>query len=383
MKTEKSPLTFNRTILILCLAILAFASQTSSKAVPPHRQFVSSNMTFSASSLTLAPSSSLSAGSSSAFVEGPVIVTGDDLNIGPSSGYLVNILNGNHSSIAGGAFGETDTDYDFIGAGFANQVSDIMSGILAGSGNYITASNCFIGSGAGNFIDSSLGYAYDSAVGSGYHNYIATEYAFIGAGADNNVLGDGGFIGSGYFNTINGDYASVGGGSYNVASGTFSCIFGGTYANANSYCQYAHANTAFLNPANSYAVYGSSQTSEFLLSRTTISGTTTELFLDGDTASHRIVFPFNGTWTFQLLVTARSANGESGGFQANGVIKNVNGNTTFVGGGTTMAVPAIASDVAGWTVSAAIVNNALSVSVTGNSATNRWVARIHTAEVIY
>ncbi|HWY76442.1 MAG TPA: hypothetical protein VN281_12535, partial [Verrucomicrobiae bacterium] len=106
-------------------------------------------------------------------------------------------------------------------------------------------------------------------------------------------------------------------------------------------------------------------------------------FLDGDTASHRIVFPFNGTWTFQLLVTARSANGESGGFQANGVIKNVNGNTTFVGGGTTMAVPAIASDVAGWTVSAAIVNNALSVSVTGNSATNRWVARIHTAEVIY
>ena len=90
----------------------------------------------------------------------------------------------------------------------------------------------------------------------------------------------------------------------------------------------------------------------------------------------------NSTWTFDVLVTGRSSSGDSGGFRTNGVIKDVNGTLTLLGGPLSVAT---IHDEIGATVlmSADNTHRALVIKVNGNSATDRWVATVHTTETIY
>ena len=97
-------------------------------------------------------------------------------------------------------------------------------------------------------------------------------------------------------------------------------------------------------------------------------------------AKHWSVYP-NRTWTFDILVTARSDSGQSAGYSIRGVIENVGGNTAIVG---TLSEEVLGEDDTTWgvTVEADNATNSLVINVTGAAGVNvRWVATVRTAEV--
>jgi hypothetical protein len=137
-----------------------------------------------------------------------------------------------------------------------------------------------------------------------------------------------------------------------------------------------------------FAQTGDAQTSTFVVRGTTSDAAPRELLLDG--ASRRITVPLGGTWTFEVLVVGRSSSGTSAGYKICGVIEN-NPHPTIPGQGQCVLVGSTAiaferEDVPAWnaTVEADIDGEALVVRVFGQSGQNiRWVATVHTAEVIY
>jgi hypothetical protein len=190
-------------------------------------------------------------------------------------------------------------------------------------------------------------------------------------------------IGGGYKNTNSAAFGVIGGGDFNRATGSFSSIAGGLQGNARSYGQTAHANGSFdfVNGG-----LGEAQASEYIQRFTTTVTNDTELFLDGDAATQRVLIPSDGTWTFQVQVTARNASGGSAGFKADGVIQTVSGTTSLngVAGGQISATSLYqVSPSMGVTVLADDTHDALAIKVHGGSSTNRWVATVRTTEVRY
>jgi len=92
---------------------------------------------------------------------------------------------------------------------------------------------------------------------------------------------------------------------------------------------------------------------------------------------------------FNILVVAHSnPGGDSAGYLCQGVIENVGGTTSLIGGVSPLPCPPLAEDPAAvpWSVDvqADNANDALQIDVTGAAATNiGWVATVRTAEVIY
>jgi hypothetical protein len=84
------------------------------------------------------------------------------------------------------------------------------------------------------------------------------------------------------------------------------------------------------------------------------------------------------TWTFDILLTARSSSGQSAGFQIKGVIENESGTTAFIG---LPVITELAKEV-NWNVAveADDANDALAIKVTGDgrSSVVRWVASVRT-----
>jgi hypothetical protein len=125
-----------------------------------------------------------------------------------------------------------------------------------------------------------------------------------------------------------------------------------------------------------FTALGDAQSSLFVARATTTNSTATELSLDGVGA--RMTIPTGQTWAYQLLVSARSTNGNSGGWKYEGLIKNVSGTTSMVG---TPLKTALAKDVAGWDVTLSATNSSLVIKGTGDSTKVRWVASVRTSEV--
>lgn len=318
-------------------------------------------------------------------------VTGTRLDIGTSEslppastvssicGGDSNTNNAPYSTIVGGQdnlVNNTNNGYDFLGGGVEDIILGGYSTLGGGAANEIDSDECFIGGGQQNSIPGSA--AFFSTIAGGENNKITNDDSFIGGGNANSIYESYGVIGGGYFNTNSDDAydATIGGGAWNLAGGYYSVIPGGVAAMTTMYGQLAHASGSFTYPDQ-----GDAQASEYVLRNASTNTNSTELFLDG--ASERMVLPSNGTWSWDVVVSVRETNGNSGGFHTNGVIKAYNGTITMVGGVNPINVPPIAADVSSWkvSVSADTSNGSLDVKVNGDTSTNRWVATVRTTEV--
>lgn len=134
-----------------------------------------------------------------------------------------------------------------------------------------------------------------------------------------------------------------------------------------------------------FASAGDAQELKFVMYNTTSSATTTELFLDGVTATIRALMPNNSLWTFSMLVSARrtDATGGGAGYKFEGVIKKdaTAASTGLIG---TPSKAVLGESNVGWdaAVSADTTNGTLRVQVTGEAAkTIRWVATVIISQV--
>lgn len=190
-------------------------------------------------------------------------------------------------------------------------------------------------------------------------------------------------ISGGWGNSVEGAYGSIGGGYRNSISQEASCatIPGGLQAKASNNGQLTHASGGF---GGSFGSAGEAQTSVFVLRRETTNNLPNELFLDGEEA--RITLIAKSTWTFGILVTARSEAGQSAGYQLRGVIqRDAADNTSLISAPSTTV---LAEQNAAWnvTVEADDTAEALVVKVTGSPSEPgkiRWVATVRTSEVVF
>ncbi|HMJ90386.1 MAG TPA: hypothetical protein VK530_11245, partial [Candidatus Acidoferrum sp.] len=258
-------------------------------------------------------------------------------------------LAGNYAVVSGGYSNRATYSYSSIGGGTFNNASSWSSvaGGYSNSAGYLG----FIGGGFRN--DSS--YGNSDAIAGGQGNITEGGAAFIGAGFNNYVYGVG-VIGGGYGNQVVAPYAAV---------------LGGAQAYADKHGQQAHAGGAF-------GIAGDAQASSYILRYASTNASTNALFLDG--SATRLTIASGSTWTFEILISARSNTGNSAGYKFTGVIENVAGNTAIVG---LVTKTVIAEDVGSWDtdVAADNGNDALAVTVNGDTSTVRWVASVRTSEV--
>jgi hypothetical protein len=255
-----------------------------------------------------------------------------------------------------------------IGGGFTNAVED-------------SAEYSFVGGGTNNVVGSGSLF---SVIAGGEQNFIGTN------GLNNTVSGGGwngirsvygGTVSGGYYNTLGdlADYSTVSGGYDNLVadSAAYATIPGGRNAAAVSFGQLAYA-------SGSSQWYGDAQSSLFVLRNATTNAAQAELFLDG--SSQRMLVPEAGSWTYHILLVARSATGNSACYEAKGGVKNVNGNISLVGSSpsTMTSVTSEITSLPAPRVQADTANGALVLRVTGVSGQRiHWVARVQTAELIF
>lgn len=168
---------------------------------------------------------------------------------------------------------------------------------------------------------------------------------------------------------------AIGSGSTSTGAGTLS-VGDGTRASI-------YGSKVFAN--GKFATAGDAQHGVYVLRNVTSSATATELFLDGATATQRIVVPNNSVWTFDILIAARrtDATGGGAGYRFLGVLRKdtTAGSITFIG---TPSKSVVGETNTAWNavISADTTNGSLKVEVTGEAAkTIRWVATVQTTEV--
>lgn len=261
---------------------------------------------------------------------------------------------------------------NLVGGFVGNSISGGVTGTHIGGGgepgsiNAVGANYGAIGGGSGQAISPASHYA---TIGGGNKNTVQTNspQTVIGGGENNTIAPNSpyGTIGGGQRNSINQDLA-------------FGTIPGGQQGRVFNQGQMAYASGAF-------ASVGDAQFSLYVLRRTLTTAATNELFLDGDAATQRMKIPVEGTWTFDILVSARTDAGASAGYRITGVIRNNAGATSFTG---VPAVTVLAEDIGAWNVwvEADNVNDALVIkaSAVGTpTAATRWVATVRTTEVVF
>ena len=293
-------------------------------------------------------------------------VYGATIGGGGSDGYT-NVVTGSFCTVGGGRANTAGKWGATVAGRVENGATGESSAIGGGNGNTASAYVATVSGGGSNTAS-----ADGAAVGGGMHNNSSADQATIGGGAYNTASNYYATVGGGWNNTASGYAAAVPGGRNNTASGDYAIIPGGWQAAATHYGEMAYTAGAFVSS-------GDAQTSVYVL-RAVSSGTTvTELFLDG--SSRRLTIASGRTVTFDILVVARSYNGESAGYRIIGVIENVGGNTTLIG---TLSKTDLGEDDTDWdvTVGADDNNDALRIQVQGGTSdTVRWVATVRTVEV--
>jgi hypothetical protein len=282
-------------------------------------------------------------------------------------GYSGNWLtSGVHGAVIGGGGNAGDlnrvTDnYGTVAGGFGNQAGD-------DAGSTDDSTKAFVGGGYMNVAS-----GYDSVIGGGHGNLASQPRATVGGGDRNQARAHLSTIGGGTINYADGSSSTVGGGYGNGASGDKSTVPGGEEALASHYGEMAYASGEFQDT-------GDAQTSLYVMRRATTSdGVWENLYLDGSTV--RLTLATGRTVTFDIVIAARSSDGESGGYHCWGVIERVGDATTLIGSECTNW----GEDDAAWSARAQgdDANDALLVQVLGNGETIRWVAMVRTAEVSY
>ena len=177
-----------------------------------------------------------------------------------------------------------------------------------------------------------------------------------------------------------------------VASGTNAIALGtNSEATATEAIAFGNGALAALYGARSFAngtfaADGDAQTTICVLRRTTTNtASTTELFLDGDTATQRMVLPNDTAWGFRILVTARRTDADDEGAVyefVGGIDRNATAGSTAIIGSVSKTV--VAENTASWdaNVNADTTNGSLRIQVNGTgTSTIRWVARVELTQV--
>ncbi|HVV74095.1 MAG TPA: hypothetical protein VHI52_21755, partial [Verrucomicrobiae bacterium] len=288
-----------------------------------------------------------------------------------------------YSTIAGGSDNYLDDDWSTVGGGWSNTIwwsAGDGHTIAGGENNQISAFwGCTISGGAENRIGAPAvlgdGSVCATIAGGQYNTITNGSFSAIGGGSANTARGKYNTISGGQSNAVpTGLNAAVGGGFSNTATADYATVPGGAQATARLFGQMAYASGQFSSP-------GDAQSSLFVCRGVTTNATQGELFLDG--ASARMVVPTNSTWSFEILISGRAANGNSAAFRFLGAIKNNNGALSLLG---TPLKNALGQDVPSWDASLAAdtPNQDLSLRVTGQASTSiRWVANVRTTEVAY
>lgn len=253
--------------------------------------------------------------------------------------------------------------YCTVSGGYNNGTSNNYATVAGGDGNTATGNWTAVGGGLNNH--SSGSYA---TVGGGFANNASDNEATVGGGLSNLASWTAATVGGGSSNTASNFAASVGGGSSNTASGTYATVSGGGYAVASHYGQSAQASGAFF-------AQGDAQSSVYTLRNATTDATSTDLFLDGSSAT--LAMPANTSWAYHAIVIARNSNGTTDSWE-------MRGNVTYTVGvnvteGTTTHVGSSA-----YTVNAVPSGTNIVFRVAGGAGQNiHWVARLETAEATY
>jgi hypothetical protein len=299
-----------------------------------------------------------------------------------------------NSVIAGGAYnliqgaGARGARFGVIAGGESNVVENLAdnSVIAGGSDNHIGSQSdlSVVAGGRGNRIGAN---ATGTTISGGSDNDLQanSEAGVIAGGANNRVGPEAPYavVSGGWFNLIErrATAAVIGGGRGNSAFGSYSTVVGGQQAKADKYGQQAYASGAF-------SVAGDAQSSLFVLRGTSTGPQVCELFLDGQ--GERMKVCENSTWSFEILVTARSVGGShSGGWRIQGLVKNNAGTTVLIGTPSVVVLtdqfqePGFPSAVR---VLADDGHDASVIQGTGgplwyNGVSIRWVASVRPAEV--
>lgn len=218
-----------------------------------------------------------------------------------------NVASGPASTVCGGSPNTAGGVAATVAGGGSNIASNLYTTVSGGGANTANAPGSTVGGGASNIASGEA-----SSVGGGNSNSAENYYSTVAGGAKN-VAG--------------GISSAVGGGAWNAASAALSTVLGGYEASADQYGQMAYAGSCFV---ESPGCRGKAQASLYVLRNITTDGNLKELFLDGELQTERIKVGINRTMTFEILVTARSSAGDSGGFKIWGTVENYFGTTSLI-----------------------------------------------------
>ena len=204
-------------------------------------------------------------------------------------------------------------------------------------------------------------------------NCLATGSASFAAGASSDATGAYAFaMGE---SAIASGSRSFSVGSQTTASGTYAIAMG-RYSNAYLLSQFAHS-------AGRWSGYsGSAQYSRVILRSDTTNETPEVMKIDNNS---RVILPASTAWRVDAYIIATTEDcALSSSWTVNGVIhRDAANNTEVIWSSVTEDVDEI-DTVAAVTMTADDTYEALSINITGKSATNiRWAATVHLTEVIY
>jgi len=219
-----------------------------------------------------------------------------------------------------------------------------------------------------------------AAIGNNTSSYGATGAYSVAIGRTNKAQSTWSSAIGGSLNIASDTGATVTGGYTNTASGLYSRS-GGRDAKSDKYGKDAWASGQF-------SAQGDAQTGTFVLRSDTTDATPEALTTSNGAAgtTNQIILPNNSAYAFHGTIVARqqaSAGTASAAWKVEGLIRREGsaGTTVLVNSATT-----VLDNTPSWgmALSADTTNGGLAITVTGAASTNiRWVATIHTSEVIY
>ncbi|NJP07144.1 MAG: hypothetical protein HC837_16755 [Chloroflexaceae bacterium] len=275
-----------------------------------------------------------------------------------------NTASGENATIAGGWDNTADGFSAAVGGGSFNTASGDESTVGGGDDNVASGADSTVSGG-----DNNLASNESSTVGGGQDNSASGEFATVGGGDTNEASGESATIAGGWNNTASGLESTIGGGQGNTTSADRATVPGGRDALASQYGQWAYA-------SGNFATTGDAQTSMFVLrNEFTAAATDEPLYLNGD--DQEIEVPTDTTITFEVLISARQDDGDSAGYECQGVVDNDSGTVTLIFDTCTELV----DEDTNLAVSLDVNGTNLQILVTNNAETTRWVAVVRTAEV--
>jgi hypothetical protein len=287
--------------------------------------------------------------------------------------------------------------YNTITSGDYNTVSGLQNTNTSGGCNIISGSyNTNNISSDGNIIS---GVGNTNTSGS-YNNVICGGSNTITNSANNSISGDTNTVTSGGSNTVSGNTNTVSGGGANIVGGQANnissnySIVGGRNNNINSINDSIVGgmgntldNNGIIFGSAMYDATTSIGSSGFsVMGLTTTNATTSLLSLYGNFNSTIFLIPTNVAYRVNLTAIAtNTATGACKEWSGFGIIKNVAGTVSFVGGGITMT-STISDDALSTTtivVAANTTTHSLDFRVTGIAATNiNWICTIKYEKII-